>query len=91
MTQTQSKGITTRERDILDKICQGLTAKEIGASLNISTYTVDSHRKNLIQKFNARNTVHMVVRALSIVRQSHSSLYHEAYSTKYNNHSSHIA
>ena len=61
---TNDSKITNREKEVLEMLCQGLTAKEIGHSLHISTCTVESHRRNMIVKFDARNTVHMVVRAL---------------------------
>lgn len=57
--------ISGREQEVLDLLAQGYTAKEIAQNLYISTHTVHTHRKNLIIKMDARNTVHMVVKALS--------------------------
>ncbi len=54
--------ITQRERQILDSLCQGWTAKEIGAQLHISRYTVESHRRNLILKYGVRNTAQLVAK-----------------------------
>ena len=45
-------------------ICEGWTAKEIADRLHISAYTVEAHKRHLIEKFDAKNTVHMVVRAM---------------------------
>ena len=56
--------ITDRERQVLDLLVEGYTVKEIAAELYLSHHTVQSHKKNLIIKFEARNTVQMVVRAL---------------------------
>lgn len=53
-----------RELEVLDKICQGLTAKEIGTELFISPGTVETHKRNLILKFDARNAVDLAVRAV---------------------------
>ena len=53
-----------RELEVLDKICQGLTAKEIGHELYIAQGTVETHKRNLILKFDARNTVDLAVRAV---------------------------
>ncbi len=52
--------ITRRESEILILIADGLTNQEIADKLFISTFTVDSHRKNLLLKFNAKNTATLV-------------------------------
>jgi DNA-binding NarL/FixJ family response regulator len=52
--------ITKRESEILKLIADGLTNQEIAIQLFISTFTVDSHRKNLLLKFNAKNTATLV-------------------------------
>jgi len=54
---------TKREKEVLFKLCEGFSAKEIGASLFISQHTVESHKRNLMFKLRARNTVHMAVLA----------------------------
>ena len=48
--------LTRREREILELLNKGLTSQEIAAQLFLSTYTVDSHRRNMLQKFNVHNT-----------------------------------
>lgn len=53
-----------RELQILSKICEGLTAKEIGSALYISQGTVESHKRNLLLKMEARNTVDLAVKAV---------------------------
>jgi len=55
-----------RELQILEKICDGLTAKEIGKDLYISPGTVETHKRNLLLKLNARNTVELAVRAVRL-------------------------
>ena len=52
--------ITRRESEILKLIADGLTNQEIAEKLFISTSTVDSHRKNLLIKFDAKNTAALV-------------------------------
>lgn len=42
--------ITPRERQVLARIAQGKTSKEIAAELAISLSTVNSHRENLARK-----------------------------------------
>ena len=42
--------ISTREREIIQLIKKGDTSKVIGKKLNISQYTVETHRKNILKK-----------------------------------------
>lgn len=48
--------LTRRERQVLEKIAQGLQSKEIAWKLGISIRTVDVHRSNILAKLSARNT-----------------------------------
>lgn len=52
--------ITRREKEVLLLIAEGLTNHEIGEKLFISTTTVDTHRKNLLSKFDAKNTATLI-------------------------------
>ena len=52
--------ITRRESEILRHIADGFTNQEIAEKLFISISTVDSHRKNLLIKFDAKNTAALV-------------------------------
>lgn len=47
--------LTRREKEVLSEAALGLTTQQIADKLFISTHTVDSHRKNLIEKFKASN------------------------------------
>ncbi len=66
MNQSTMKNIypSRRELEILHEICNGFTAKEIGNKLYISQGTVETHKRNLILKFDARNTVDLAVKAV---------------------------
>jgi DNA-binding CsgD family transcriptional regulator len=57
--------ITRRESEILKLIAGGFTNQEIADKLFISTSTVDSHRKNLLIKFDAKNTAALIKTAIS--------------------------
>ncbi|MDM8002201.1 MAG: response regulator transcription factor [Bacteroidota bacterium] len=57
--------ITKRESEILKLIADGFTNQEIADRLFISSSTVDSHRKNLLVKFNSKNTAALVKTAIS--------------------------
>lgn len=52
--------ITRREKEVLLLIAEGMTNSEIATKLFISTTTVDTHRKNLLAKFEAKNTAVLV-------------------------------
>jgi DNA-binding NarL/FixJ family response regulator len=48
--------LTRREKEILQLLAEGLTSHDIADKLFLSTYTIDTHRKNMLQKFNVHNT-----------------------------------
>ncbi len=52
--------ITRREQEVLGLIAEGMTNNEISQKLFISITTVDSHRKNLLGKFKAKNTATLI-------------------------------
>jgi DNA-binding NarL/FixJ family response regulator len=52
--------LTRREKEVLQLLTKGLTSQEIAAQLFLSTYTVDTHRKNMLQKFNVHNTQSLI-------------------------------
>lgn len=47
--------LTRREKEVLAEAAQGLTTQQIADKLFISHHTVESHRKNLIEKFKTSN------------------------------------
>jgi DNA-binding CsgD family transcriptional regulator len=55
--------ITRREKEVIELIATGLTNVEIAEKLFISTTTVDSHRKNLLAKFEVKNTAALINKA----------------------------
>ena len=66
-SQKQLQGIpklTKREKEILRLIAEGKTSNEIAEELFLSVLTVDTHRKNLMQKLEVRNAAELVRAAL---------------------------
>jgi len=52
--------LTKREHQILLAIAQGDTSAIIAQNLFISLITVETHRRNLLQKFKAKNMIELV-------------------------------
>lgn len=58
------KPLTHTEKRILDLVGQGLSSAQIAIILDISASTVESHRKNLLLKFDAKNAAELVKKAI---------------------------
>jgi len=58
--------ITRREKEILGLIAEGLTNNEIAQQLFISNTTVETHRKNILAKFKARNIASLIKMAMQM-------------------------
>jgi two-component system, NarL family, response regulator NreC len=56
--------LTAREKEVLQLLAEGKTNKEAASILNVSLYTVESHRTNLMQKLNLHNTAEIVLYAV---------------------------
>lgn len=63
-SETKSANLSKREKEILLKICEGLSNQEIAESLFISKRTVDKHRANLLGKTNSKNTASLILFAI---------------------------
>jgi DNA-binding NarL/FixJ family response regulator len=58
--------LTRREKEILELIAEGMTNQEIAEKLFVAVTTVDSHRKNLLAKFDARNIAMLIKTAVKM-------------------------
>ncbi len=56
--------LTDREKEVLQLLAEGKTNKEVAALLDLSPYTIESHRTNLMQKLNLHNTAEIVLYAV---------------------------
>lgn len=56
--------LTNREMDVLSFICKGYNTAQIADALFISYRTVEGHRKNLLEKTGASNSVSLAVFAI---------------------------
>jgi DNA-binding NarL/FixJ family response regulator len=52
--------LTKREIEVIKLIAEGLTSQDIADKLFISPRTVDTHRRNLLQKLNVKNTAELI-------------------------------
>ena len=55
-----SDPLTSREREVVQRIAEGQTTKEIAAHLGLSIKTVESHRINLMRKLDIHETATLV-------------------------------
>lgn len=58
------KGLTTRQREILQLWAEGLSLKEIGATLNLSEKTIEFHKRHVMETFNLKSNPELVLFAL---------------------------
>jgi len=56
--------ISSREQEVLESLFKGASTREIADELYLSAHTVETHRKNLIHKFEAKNSIHLIYLAL---------------------------
>ncbi len=63
--KTTSRAVlTSRERQVLQLLAEGRTAKEVAATLSVSHKTVAFHRNNVKRKLGLRKTVELIKRAI---------------------------
>lgn len=68
LKQPENNGLpplTRRERDVLERIAEGLTNQQIAQQLFVDVSTVSSHRKNLLAKYNVQNSAALVKLAIT--------------------------
>lgn len=58
--------LTLRERDVLQAIARGLNTREIAELFHVSNNTIESHRKSLMAKLEAKNAVDLVLKAIHL-------------------------
>ncbi len=57
-------GLTAREREILERLVEGLSMKEIAARYDLSYHTIDTHVRHLYAKLHVRTRAGAVARAV---------------------------
>jgi len=62
----QTIELTPRQRDVLQLLAEGKSAKEIGALLNISSRTVETHKYEIMSSLGVRTTAELVRYAVKL-------------------------
>jgi DNA-binding NarL/FixJ family response regulator len=56
--------LTTREREVLQLLAEGKNNKDVANLLNLSLYTVETHRSNIFQKLNLHSGAELILYAI---------------------------
>jgi DNA-binding NarL/FixJ family response regulator len=71
MRQMRERGVedsyellTTREREVLQLLAEGKNNKDVATLLNLSLYTVETHRSNIFQKLNLHSGAELILYAI---------------------------
>jgi len=71
MRQMQQRGLqdsyellTDREKEVLQLLAEGKSNKEVATTLDLSTYTVETHRTHIMQKLNLHSSADIVLYAV---------------------------
>lgn len=56
--------LTDREKEVLQLLAEGRSNKDVAAVLNLSPYTVETHRTHIMQKLNLHSTAEIVLYAV---------------------------
>jgi DNA-binding CsgD family transcriptional regulator len=52
--------LTHREKQIIQKVAEGLTSQQIAEHFNLSIHTVRTHRKNVMKRLNLKRSAQLV-------------------------------
>jgi len=56
--------LTPREREVLQLVAEGKSNKDIASALNLSVYTVETHRAKIMQKLNLKGVPELILYAV---------------------------
>lgn len=56
--------VTRREKQVIQLLSEGKTSLQIAEELSVSALTIDTHRRNLMQKFAVKNTAELIKAAM---------------------------
>lgn len=64
-TPDRDYGLTAREKEILQRLVDGLTMGQIAGELGLSYHTIDNHLRNIYRKLHVRSRSKAVAKALT--------------------------
>lgn len=56
--------VSEREKEVIKFVSQGISNAEIGVKMHLSSRTIESHRRNIIQKLDLKNTAELITYAI---------------------------
>lgn len=62
--QLKKRGLTAREREVLELLAEGKTVRSAATILGLSVKTVDAHKFNLMRKLDIHNKAELVMWAI---------------------------
>lgn len=65
MAEGESEALSAREKQVVKGVVSGLANKEIADQMNISVYTVLTHRRNIARKLNIHSSIALAIYAIS--------------------------
>ena len=68
--QTKNLKLTRRERQILDLLVRGKTSQQMAEQLNLSRFTIDTHRKNIHKKLGIKSNLKLAKEAAKYIGQN---------------------
>ena len=63
-SESETYGLTARERQILEQLVAGLTMRQIAEELCLSYHTIGNHLRNVYRKLHVRSRSGAVAKAL---------------------------
>jgi DNA-binding CsgD family transcriptional regulator len=63
---SQDFGLTRREREVLQLVCDGMTDQEIAVALGLRTPTINKHLRAILMKIGAKSRTEAAVRAFKV-------------------------
>lgn len=55
---------TTREIEVINKLSEGKNFKEVASDLYVSPHTINTHKKNILQKSGCKNTAELMTKCI---------------------------
>jgi DNA-binding NarL/FixJ family response regulator len=64
LSRMNDNHLSEREKEVIGLVAEGMTAQEIAGKLFLSLDTVETHKRHILEKLDARNTAEAVAKAI---------------------------